>query len=79
MHSKVSACIQGIKTGHICHAQYSNYTVHFSHPKHHSLAMHINLHYTPSKTHHTAFHNPHLHTANKHKAYYFVLSGGKMA
>ena len=40
-----------------------------AHPKHNSLAMHINLHYTPSNTQHTVFHNPPLHTINQHKAY----------
>ena len=57
------------KTDHMCHAQYSNYIVH-CHPQYNSLTMHINLHYTPSNTHHTAFHNPPLHTTNKHKAYW---------
>ena len=38
-------------------------------PQHNSLPMHINMHYTPTTTHPTAFHNPPLHTTNKHKAY----------
>ena len=29
----------------------------------------IKMHYTPTTTHHTAFHNLSLHTTNKHKAY----------
>ena len=38
--------------------------------------MHINLHYTPTTAHYTAFHNPPLHTTNtKH----ICVSGGKMA
>ena len=44
-------------------------TIHCSHQQHNSLSMHINMHYTPSTTHHTAFHNPPQHTTNKHKAY----------
>ena len=42
-----------------------------SHPQDNSLSMHINMHYTPSTTHMhpTAFHNPPMHTTNKHKAY----------
>ena len=35
-----------------------------------SLSMHINMHYTPSTTHSTAFHNPPMHTTN---------ASGKMA
>ena len=52
------------KTDRICHAQYSNYNVHCSHPQHNSLSMHINMNRT---THYTAFHNLPLHTTNKHK------------
>ena len=67
------------KTDHICHAQYSNYIVHCSHPQHNSLPLHTTCtthpalptqHYTPITTHHNAFCNPPpLHTTNKHKAY----------
>jgi len=32
------------KTDHICHAQYSKYIVHCSHPQHNPLPMHINMH-----------------------------------
>ena len=53
-----------VKTDHLCHAQY----IHCSHPQHNSLSMHIKMHYTPT-TDPTAFHNPSLHTTNKHKAY----------
>ena len=28
----------------------------------HALRMHMNMHYTPSTTNHTVFHNPHVHT-----------------
>ena len=31
--------------------------------------MHIKMHYTPTTTNPTAFHNPSLHTTNKHEAY----------
>ena len=31
------------KTDHICHAQYSKYTVHCSHPQHNPFPMHINM------------------------------------
>ena len=31
------------------------------------LSTHINMHYTPSNTLTTAFHNPAMHTTNKHK------------
>ena len=31
--------------------------------------MHIKMHYTPTTTDPTAFHNPSLHTTNKHEAY----------
>ena len=53
-----------LKTDRIWHAQ-----PHWSHPQHKSLSMHINIHYTPTTTHPTAFHNPPLHTTNKHKLY----------
>ena len=57
------------------------------------LYLHIKMHYPPhclpqpftlhahqhATTHHTAFHNPSLHTTNKHKAILFCTSGGKMA
>jgi len=66
---------QAGQLGHICHAQYSNSIVHCSHPQHNSLKMQINMHYTPSTTHHTAFHNP-LHTTN---AKHICLSGAKIA
>ena len=50
--------------------------VHCGHPELNSLPMHINMHYTPSTTHHTVLHNPPLHTTNtKH----ICVSGGKMA
>ena len=44
-----------------------------THTQHNSLPMQINMH---STTDYTAFHNPPLHTANKHKAY---LCDNKMA
>jgi len=68
-HGLHSFCIQARQTIYICHAQYSNYIVHCSHPQHNSLPMHINMHYTPTNTHPTAFYNSPLHTTNKHKAY----------
>ena len=38
--------------------------------------MHIKMHYTPTTTDPTAFHNPSLHTTNKHIAYRRIgLSG----
>ena len=37
-----------------------------------SLPMYTNMHYTPSTTHHTAFHN----VTNKHK--YVCVSGSKI-
>jgi len=43
--------------------------VHCSHSQHNSLSMHINMHYTPSTTDPTAFHNPPLYTTNKHNTY----------
>ena len=39
MHSTVSA---SGKVDHTCHAQYSNYILHCSHPQHNSLPIHIN-------------------------------------
>ena len=42
--------------------------LHFSHLQNNPLPMHINMHYTPTTTHPTAFHNPFLYTTNKHKA-----------
>ena len=33
-----------------------------------TTTMHISMYSTPSTTHHTAFHNPPMHTTNKHKA-----------
>ena len=42
--------------------------LHCSHPQLHSLSMHTYIHYTPSTTHPTAFHNPPMDTTNKHKA-----------
>ena len=62
-----------VKTDRIYHAQYSNYIAAT-----HSLSVHIKMHYTPTThtyhyppttTHPIAFHNPSLHTTNKHKAY----------
>ena len=35
------------------------------HPQHNTLSMHINMHYTPSNTLPTAFHNPPMHTTKK--------------
>ena len=44
--------------------------LHCSNPQHNSLSMRIKMHYIPTTTTHpTAFHNPSLHTTNKHKAY----------
>ena len=56
MHSTIST----FKTGHICHAQYSNHIAATYSIK--SLPMHINKHYTPNTMHPTAC------TSNKHKA-----------
>ena len=42
------------KTDHICRTQKQLFC---SQPQHTSLSMHINMHYTPSTTHPTAFHN----------------------
>ena len=61
-HALHSFCIQARQT-------LSAMFLHCSHPHHNSLLMHINIHYTPSTTHPIAFHNPPLHTPNKHKAY----------
>ena len=66
--NKISQFLHTGKTDHISYAQYSNYIVHCSHPQHNSLPMHINMHYTPTTTYHTTFHNPPLHTTDKHKA-----------
>ena len=41
--------------------------LHCIHPQH-TLSIHSNMHYTPSNTLPTAFHNPAMHTTNKHKA-----------
>ena len=51
-----SACSQA---DHICHAEY----VHCSHSQHNLPPIHINMHYTPSNTHHTAASTilPHTH------------------
>ena len=58
MHSTVSPYRQD--RPYICHAQYSNYIVHCSHPQHNSLPMHTTCtthpalptqHYPPSTTH----------------------------
>ena len=38
----------------------------------------INMHSTPSTTHPTAFHNPLMHTTNKHKAYSMVGNIGSL-
>ena len=43
-----------------------------------TTTVHINMHSTPSTTYHTAFHNPPLHTTNKHKAVVQYIVG-KMA
>ena len=37
-------------------------------PTTYTLSMHINMYYAPSNTLPTAFHNPAMHTTNKHKA-----------
>ena len=52
------------KTSHICHVCYAHYELSCNHPQYNSLSMHVNLHYTPSTTHSTAFHNPPMHTTN---------------
>ena len=41
----------------------------FQQPTTQLTPMHIKMHYTPSTTHPTVFHNPPLHTTNKHKVY----------
>ena len=46
------------KTTHTCHVYHSQSQLSCSHPQHNSISMHINMHYTLSTTHHTAFHNP---------------------
>ena len=64
-HALHSSCIQARQT---LSAMLSVATT----PQHNSLPMHINMHYTPTTTHplpSTTFHNPPLHTTNKHKAY----------
>ena len=53
------------KTDHVCHPQQQ---LHCSHPQHNSLSIHINMHYTPSTIHPTAFHNHRMHTTNKQTA-----------
>ena len=51
----------------------SEWQPHCTHTQHNPLPMHINMHYTPSTTHHT-FHNP-LHTTNTQSI--FVQVTGK--
>ena len=65
MHSTVSA----FKMDHICHAQQSNYIAATHNITHSPCTSNTsNMHSTPSTTHPTAFHNPPMHTTNKHKA-----------
>ena len=45
-----------------CHTDPGRGTAHALHSF--SLSMHLNMHYTPSTTHSTAFHNPPMHTTN---------------
>ena len=57
-----------VKTDHICHAQYSNYIAATYNITHSPCTSKCTTHPTTT-THPTAFHNPSLHTTNKHKAY----------
>ena len=56
------------QTDPICYAQWSNY-IAATHNITHSPCTLTCMHFTPTTTHHTAFHNPPLYTTNKHKAY----------
>ena len=51
--------IQCTCTCHVCHSQSQ---LSCSHPQHTPFSMHLNMHYIPSNTHSTAFHNPPMHT-----------------
>ena len=57
-----------VRTDHICHAQYSNYIVATHNITHSPCTSKCTTH-PPLPTTCTAFHNPSLHTTNKHKAY----------
>ena len=42
------------------------YIAHAATTTYNSLPMHMNVHYTHRTTHYTVFHNPPMHTTNKH-------------
>ena len=60
-HSALLTLQPSTYTCHVCHSQYQ---LSCSHPQHNSLSMQVNMHYTPSATHPTAFHNPPMHATN---------------
>ena len=67
VHTLHSFCIQSRCTMLICHAQYSNYIAATNNITHSLCTFKCTI-YT-HHSHPSAFHNPSLHTTNKHKAY----------
>ena len=66
------------KTDRICHAQYSKYIVHCSHPQHNPILMHINMHSQPALPTTLPSTTLCMHTTNKYTKH-ICVSGSKKA